>query len=65
MDGGARTAKRRLFKQTTSLKERLAEEATRLRKQAQGTGRGRDFRVQDVRDLTASRKIHRRLRERD
>ena len=24
--------------------------------------RGRDFRVQDVRDLTASRKIHRRLR---
>jgi len=25
-------------------------------------GRGRDFRVQDVRDLTASRKIHRRLR---
>jgi hypothetical protein len=24
-------------------------------------GRGRDFRVQDVRDLTASRKIHRRL----
>lgn len=25
-------------------------------------GRGRDFLVQDVRDLTASRKIHRRLR---
>jgi len=25
-------------------------------------GRGRDFRVQDARDLTASRKIHRRLR---
>jgi hypothetical protein len=25
-------------------------------------GRGRDFRVQDVRDVTASRKIHRRLR---
>ena len=25
-------------------------------------GRGRDFRVQNVKDLTASRKIHRRLR---
>ena len=25
-------------------------------------GRGRDFRVQDARDLTASRKTHRRLR---
>jgi hypothetical protein len=25
-------------------------------------GRGRDFRVQDAGDLTASRKIHRRLR---
>jgi hypothetical protein len=35
-----RMAKRRLFKQTTSLKERLAEEATRLRKQAQGTPPG-------------------------
>jgi hypothetical protein len=33
-------AKRRLFKQTTSLKERLAEEATLLRKQAQGTPPG-------------------------
>jgi hypothetical protein len=35
-----RMAKRRLFKQTTSLKERLAEEATLLRKQAQGTPPG-------------------------
>ena len=33
-------SKRRLFKQTTSLKERLAEEATQLRKQAQGTPPG-------------------------
>ena len=32
--------KRRLFRQTTSLKERLAKEATQLRKQAQGTPPG-------------------------
>ena len=32
--------KRRVFKQTTSLKERLAKEATQLRKQAQATPPG-------------------------
>jgi hypothetical protein len=35
-----RMPKRSRFKQTTSLKERLAEEATRLRKQAQDTPPG-------------------------
>jgi hypothetical protein len=38
MDGAAHMPKRRRFK--TSLKERLAEEATRLRKQAQDTPPG-------------------------
>jgi len=35
-----RMPKRRVFKQTTSLKERLAKEATQLRKQAQATPPG-------------------------
>jgi hypothetical protein len=35
-----RMPKRRLFKQTTSLKERLAKEAMQLRKQAQVTPPG-------------------------
>ena len=39
MDGAAH-ARRRLFTQTTSLEERLAKEATRLRKQAHGTPPG-------------------------
>jgi hypothetical protein len=34
-----RMPERRRFTQTTSLEERLAEEAKRLRKQAQGTRR--------------------------
>jgi hypothetical protein len=35
-----RKPKLRLFRQTTSLRERLAKEATQLRKQAQGTPPG-------------------------
>src|SRR2546428_702290 len=42
-----RMPKRRLFKQTTSLKERLAKEVTQLRKQAQGTPPGFDCGVAD------------------
>jgi hypothetical protein len=51
-----RMAKRRLFKQTTSLKERLAEEATLLRKQAQGTppGFGRELLVRKARQSEAA-----------
>ena len=36
-----RMPERRRFTQTTSLEERLAKEATQLRKQAQGTPPGR------------------------
>ena len=51
---------RRRFTQTTSLEERLAKEATRLRKQAQGTPPGieRELLVRKARQAeTASRMI--------
>jgi hypothetical protein len=46
-----RMPERRRFTQTTSLEERLAKEATRLRKQAQGTPPGfeRDLLVRKAR----------------
>jgi hypothetical protein len=46
-----RMPKRRLFRQTTSLRERLAKEATQLRKQAQGIPPGfeREFLVRKAR----------------
>ena len=46
-----RMPERRRFTQTTSLEERLAQEATRLRKQAQGTPPGveRDLLVRKAR----------------
>jgi hypothetical protein len=52
-----RMPEHRRFTQTTSLEERLAQEATRLRKQAQGTPPGieRDHLVRKARRaLTAS-----------
>jgi hypothetical protein len=53
-------SERRRFTQTTSLEERLAKEATQLRKQAQGTPPGieRDLLVRKARRAeTASRMI--------
>jgi hypothetical protein len=54
-----RMAKRRRFKQTTSLKERLAKEATQLRKQAQGTPPGfeRELLVRKARRAEAASHI--------
>ena len=55
-----RMPKRRSFKQSTSLKERLAKEATQLRKEAQGTPPGfeRELLVRKARRAeTASRMI--------
>jgi hypothetical protein len=57
-----RMPERRRFTQTTSLEERLAKEATQLRKQAQGTSPGveRDLLVRKARRAeTASRMTER------
>ena len=50
--------KRRLFKQATSLNERLAKEATQLRKQAQGISPGLERELMIGRARRAERASH-------